>query len=120
MKLLNHTKSFLRKPEHVILLGLSIILVYLILLPLVSVINDTFLVHSSELRRIRGAEAGDYTFYHWIHIFTGKFSQNLFYKPLINTILVAIVTVLISLGLGGMFAWLVTRTDIKYKKIISF
>ena len=119
MKLLNRTKSFLRKPEHVILLGLSIILVYLILLPLVSVINDTFLVHSSELRRIRGAETGDYTFYHWIHIFTGKFSQNLFYKPLINTILVAMVTVLISLGIGGMFAWLVTRTDIKYKKIIS-
>ena len=29
------------------------------------------------------------------------------------------MTVVIALGFGGIFAWLVTRTDIKYKKVIS-
>jgi iron(III) transport system permease protein len=119
MKFLHRAKTILSKPENIIILGLSILLIYLILLPLFSVVNDTLLVHSSELRRIRGAETGDYTFYHWINVFAGKFSKNLFYKPLLNTILVAIVTVIIALGIGGIFSWLVTRTDIKHKKLIS-
>ncbi len=112
-------KVFLSKPENLIIVGLSILLIYLIILPLLSVVNDSFLVHSSELRRIKGAEVGDYTGYHWKGIFAGKYSQNLFYKPLLNTILVSIVTVVIALSVGGTFAWLVTRTDIKYKKLVS-
>ena len=119
MKFLHRTKTFISKPENIIILALSVTLIYLILLPLFSVINDSLLVHTSELRRIRGTEAGDFTFYHWINVFAGKFSHNLFYKPLLNTILVAIVTVVIALGIGGLFAWLVTRTDIKHKKLIS-
>ncbi len=33
--------------------------------------------------------------------------------------MVSIVTVVIALGTGGLFAWFVTRTDIRYKKLIS-
>ena len=119
MPLVHRAKSFLQKPENVILLSLLIILVYLILLPLFSIVNDTFRVHSSELMRIRGAEAGDFTSYHWKSIFIGKYSRNIFYKPLINTVLVALVTCLFAISLGGVFAWLVTRTDIRFKKLIS-
>jgi len=119
MRSFQRIKAFLSKPENVIVVSLIIILIYLILIPMFSVVNDTFTVHSSELRRIKGTVAGDFTTYHWENIFAGKYSENLFYKPLFNTIMVALVTVFIALSTGGMFAWLVTRTDIKYKKLIS-
>lgn len=119
MLIAHRTKSFLRKPENVILLCLLIILTYLILLPLFSIVGDTFKVHSSELMRIKGAETGDFTSYHWKSIFIGKYSKNIFYKPLVNTVLVAFTTCFIAIFLGGIFAWLVTRTDIQFKKTIS-
>jgi iron(III) transport system permease protein len=119
MPFVHRAKSFLQKPENVIFISLLIILVYLILLPLFSIVNDTFRVHSSELMRIKGAAAGDFTTYHWQSIFIGKYSKNIFYKPLVNTVLVAVTTCLVAISLGGLFAWLVTRTDIRFKKLIS-
>ncbi len=119
MILSNGIKRFFRKPENIILCCLIIILIYLILVPLFSILNDTFRVHSSELMRIRGADAGDLTTYHWQSIFAGKYSKNIFYKPLFNTFKVAIVTCLIAICTGGIFAWLVTRTDIRFKRLIS-
>lgn len=119
MAFLYSVKKFFRKPENVILFSLITILIYLILVPLFSIVNDTFRVHSSELMRIKGSSAGDFTTFHWKAIFAGKYSQNLFYKPLLNTVLVSVITCLIAIFTGGGFAWLVTRTDIKYKKLIS-
>jgi len=119
MPFVHRAKSFLQKPENVIFISLLIILVYLILLPLFSIVDDTFRVHSSELMRIKGSDTGDFTTYHWKSIFIGKYSQNIFYKPLVNTILVAISTCFIAIFMGGGFAWLVTRTDIQFKKLIS-
>lgn len=120
MGLTNKLKFFIRKPENMILVSLIVILGYLIVVPLISIVLDTFLVHPSEVMRIKGSSAGDYTTYHWLKIFAdGQQSVNIFYKPLLNTVLVALVTCAISITLGGLFAWLVTRTDIKYKSIIS-
>ncbi|MFW2368344.1 MAG: ABC transporter permease, partial [Desulforhopalus sp.] len=119
MSYVHGLKNIFRKPENIILLSLITILIYLILIPLFSIVNDTFRVHSSELMKIRGSETGDFTTFHWQAIFAGKYSGNIFYKPLFNTILVSIVTCIIAICTGGVFAWLVTRTDIKYKKLIS-
>jgi iron(III) transport system permease protein len=101
------------------LVVLLFILVYLTILPLFSIAGDTFTVHSSEARRIRGSSVGDFTFYHWTYVFTGRASENLFYKPLFNTILVSLATCAFALIVGGLFAWLITRTDMRFKKIVS-
>ena len=119
MNLLHSVRKFSRRPENVILFCLITVLIYLILVPLLSIVDDTFRVHSSELMRIKGAAAGDFTTYHWKNIFAGKYSRNIFYQPLLNTFLVSVVTCAIAIITGGGFAWLVTRTDIKYKKLIS-
>ena len=91
----------------------------MIILPLISIVVDTFTVHSSERMRIRGSEVGDLTTYHWNSIFAGKYSYSVFYQPLINTILVSLVACAIAIGLGGLMAWLVTRTNLRFRKIIS-
>jgi iron(III) transport system permease protein len=118
-KFANKVKNYFSKPENIILITLLIVLTYLVVLPLISITFDTFIVHSSELMRIRGADVGDFTLYHWKGVFASRFSSYIFYKPLWNTLLVAITTCFISLSIGGLLAWLVTRTNLKFKRVIS-
>lgn len=91
----------------------------MIILPLISIVVDTFTVHSSERMRIRGSEEGDLTTYHWNSVFAGKYSYSIFYQPLLNTILVSLVSCAIAISLGGLMAWLVTRTNLRFRKAIS-
>ncbi|MBO8167035.1 MAG: iron ABC transporter permease [Kosmotoga sp.] len=118
-KILNRVFAFFNKPENVILVILLLTLVYLTIVPLFSIAFDTFTVHSSEVRRIRGSSAGDFTLYHWNYVFNSRSSKNLFYKPLLNTTLVSLAVCAFSLIVGGFFAWMVTRTNLKFKKAIS-
>ncbi|CCU85147.1 MULTISPECIES: iron ABC transporter permease [Mesotoga] len=118
-KLLNKLLAYFSKPEHMILVVLLIILIYLTIVPLFYIGVDTFTVHSAEVRRIRGSNVGDFTLYHWEYVFNSSASDNLFYKPLINTLLVSVATCAFALIVGGFFAWMVTRTDLRFKKSIS-
>src|SRR5699024_12405617 len=80
---------------------------------------DTFVVHPSEAIRI-GKAANEFTGYHWMKMFAdGETSVNLFYKPVLNSLGVGLLTCVVAVLLGGTFAWLVTRTDIKFKGVIS-
>lgn len=118
-KLLNGISTYFSKPEHVILFILLIVLIYLTIVPLLYIAADTFTVHASEVRRIRGSSAGDFTLYHWEYVFNSNASMNLFYKPLLNTLLVSISTCAFALVVGGFFAWMVTRTNLRFKKPIA-
>ena len=54
----NALLKYLRKPQNIILLILLIVLGYLTIVPLITIIADTFTVHSSEVRAIKGSKAG--------------------------------------------------------------
>ena len=98
-------KMFFRKPYNVILVVLFVALVLLTLLPLLSIVMDTVTVHSSEVMRIHGTHAGDFTDYHWRKVLMdGQNSINIFYKPLWNTIMISIATCVIAIGCGGKMA----------------
>lgn len=113
-------RMFFRKPYNVILVLLFAALILLTFLPLLSIVLDTVTVHSSEVMRIRGSHAGDFTDYHWTKvILDGTTSMSIFYKPLWNTVLISLSTCAIAIFFGGGMAWLITRTDIKYKPFLS-
>ena len=65
MSLLHRVRMFCRKPHNLILAFLFVALIVLTFLPLLSIVLDTFTVHTSEVMRIRGSHAGDWTLYHW-------------------------------------------------------
>jgi hypothetical protein len=69
MRLGNRVTAFLRKPHNVILVTLAVSLFFLTLLPLASLVRDTFVVHPSEIMAVRGAQAGDLTLFHWTKVF---------------------------------------------------
>ncbi|MFH2113097.1 MAG: ABC transporter permease subunit, partial [Spirochaetota bacterium] len=116
----NQIKSFMRKPHNIILVVLAISLTFLTLFPLLSLIRDTIIVHPSELMSVRGSKIGDLTHFHWRKVFLdGESSQNLFYKPFWNTMYVSLWSCVVALVLGGSVAWLVTRSDLRWKSFVS-
>lgn len=70
--------------------------------------------------RVRGKQTGDFTLYHWGKVFfNSSDSADLFYKPLLNTLVVSVAVCAFAIFFGFLFAWMVTRTNIRYKKTIS-
>lgn len=120
MTLVNRARSFLRKPHQVILVVLAAVLAFLTLFPLISLTRDTFVVHSSEIMAVKGAQEGDLTTFHWRKVFlSGLTSKNLLYKPLWNTVFVSLGSCALSILLGGGVAWLVARSDLRWKSFLS-
>jgi len=116
---LNHLFAFLKKPQNLILLFFVVTLGYLVLFPLVCIVRDTFIVHASEVMRVKGSKIGDFTTYHWIKVFADKNSATIFYTPLFNTMKIALGACIVSISFGGSFAWLVTRTDMRWKGLLT-
>ena len=110
---------YFKKPHNLILTLLFVILIYLTVVPMITIIIDTFTVHQSELMRIKGSKVGSFTLYHWTKVLFSSISRKVFYEPFLNTIIVALGTCLVAIIIGGAVAWLITRTDMKYKGIIS-
>ena len=115
---LRRIATFLRKPQNIILILLVISLAYLVVWPLVNIFQDTFLVHPSEVSRVK-QEAGTFTTYHWTKVFASSDSYKTFVQPLINSIVCATLSCTIAILVGGLFAYLVIRTDMRGKKFCS-
>lgn len=119
MHRINRVKNYFKKPYNVILVVLLVVLGYLIIVPLLSMLGDTFMVHTSEVRRIRGSAVGDFTTYHWRMVFADYGSMNLLYKPLLNSLVCSLGPCAVAIALGGGFAWLITRSNLRMKKLLS-
>ena len=121
MSIKNILKSYFSKPQNVILIALLFSLSLLTLVPLLSLIRDTFVVHPSELFSIPGSQIGEFTLFHWYKVlFDGENSQAIFYTPIWNSIVVSFGSSILAIVLGGVIAWFVTRSNIRFKSLISF
>lgn len=120
-KFLNFLKSYFSKPSNIILIIFAILLTLTVVVPLVFLLYNTVLVHQGEARRL-GVAVGSLTLNHWYSIFFQSkynYAVTTFYKPLGNSVGMALVACLISLIIGGGIAWLITRSDFPAKKFIS-
>lgn len=93
-------------------------LVYTVLYPLLLMLYETFVVHTMERYQI-GKQIGDFTLYHWIYNFFSEMSYPAFYRPFINSLIIASSISLLALLIGGVLAFLVVRTNMPLKNIIS-
>lgn len=117
----NNIKSYFTKPANVITLVFFVLLFFTVCFPLFSLVRDSFIVHAGEVRDV-GAKAGTLTLYHWKTILAEKtynYSLITFWRPLLNSVVMALISCLIAVGFGGAVAWLITRSDIKGKKFLS-
>lgn len=121
-KLRNRLKAFFSKPANIILVIFALLLIVLTLYPLCELLRHTFVIHATDATIFPGTRKGDLSLRSWKKLlFTeaNKYSLINFYKPMLNSIVLATLSALFALIFGGTVAWFVTRTNMKAKKFIS-
>lgn len=116
----NVTISIISNPYYVISIISLIFLLYLIIVPLGEIVSTSFRWQPRDMRLSPNAVPGAFTFYYWKNMFTGIAAQSMLWTPLFNSLLIALCVSALSLLIGGLMAWVITRTDIPARKFLSF
>lgn len=121
----NRFKTWISKPQNAILLALGIILTLTTVLPMVTILKDTVTVHPGT-KDARNIEEGQtLTAFNWTDLFAPatntakKLAQKNLWTPLGNSVLLSILACIGAIVYGGIFAYLVTRTNLRWKKYLS-
>ena len=115
----NKIKTFFSKPYNVILLLLGIVVTFTTISPIVAIVQDTFKIHPGTIDAHLTGKMSGYSFINYIDLFTSKMAKTNLWKPLLNTFILAVGTCTVSILYGGLFAFLVTRTNLACKKYLS-
>lgn len=115
----NKVKTFFSKPQNVILLLFGIVLTFTTIGPVIAIIQDTFAIHPGTIDEHLSGKQSGYSFYNYIDLFTSQMMKTNLWNPLVNTFQMAVSSCIISILYGGFFAFLVTRTNLKFKKYLS-
>lgn len=116
---MNRFVNYIKSPQNVISVVSIIILVYLVAFPLWQILTNSFQLQFRDALKTAAPE-GSFTFKYWIATFASNISKAMFYKPLMHSLAIALCVSFFGITIGGVLAWLVTRTDMPFKKFFSF
>ena len=116
---LNKLKTFFSKPQNIILLVLGIVLTVTTVAPIIAIAKDTISIHPGTIDANLTGKTEGYTFVNYIDLFTSKTAKTNLWTPLLNTLLLSTISCVVSIVFGGVFAFLVTRTNLKFRKYLS-
>ena len=116
---LNKTKTFFSKPYNVILLLMGIVFTVTTVAPILAIIQDTLKIHPGTIDAHLTGQVSGYTLVNYIDLFTSRMAKTNLWTPLLNTLLLAVGTCIVSILFGGIVAFLVTRTNMAWRKYIS-
>lgn len=115
----NKIRTYFSKPHNVILLLMGIVLTFTTVAPIVAIIRDTFVIHPGTIDAHLTGQSEGFTLINYIDLFTSKLAKTNLWIPLLNTMLLAVGTFVVSILFGGIMAFLVTRTNLAWKKYLS-
>ena len=115
----NNVKTFFSKPYNVILLLLGIVLTVTTVAPIVAIVQDTFKIHPGTIDAHLTKKAVGWTIVNYTDLFTSKLAKTNLWKPLWNTVLLSVGTCVVSILYGGLFAFLITRTNLAWRQYLS-
>lgn len=110
----NKTLTFFGVPANTILVFFGVLLLLLTLIPMVSILITTLAVKDPILGNIT-----EFTWNNYYETFAGGNSKGYFWIPLLRSLGVSVLACFFALLFGGITAYLITRTDLKFKKFIS-
>lgn len=117
--LFNKLKTYFSKPHNVILLLMGIVLTFSTVAPIVAIVEDTFKIHPGTIDAHLTGQASGYTTVNYVDLFTSKLAKANLWTPLLNTVWLAVGTCIVAILFGGVFAFLVTRTNLAWRKYLS-
>ena len=109
---------WLASPHVFLSLIMLVVIFYMVVIPLFRMIVTTFTVSESDLRAIRGAEVGSFTFYHWLRMLSSQISRIMTFEPLTHSLTVSLGATALALTIGGLMAWMVVRTDMPGRNLV--
>ena len=115
----NKVKTFFSKPHNVILLLMGIVLTVTTVAPIVAIVQDTFKIHPGTIDAYLSGKAQGYTLVNYIDLFTSSLATTNLWTPLLNTVLLSVGACVVSILFGGLFAFLITRTNMACRKYLS-
>ena len=115
----NKVKTFFSKPYNVILLLLGIVLTVTTVAPIVAIVEDTFKIHAGTIDAHLTKQTTGWTVVNYTDLFTSKLAKANLWKPLCNTVLLSVGTCVVSILYGGIFAFLITRTNLAWRQYLS-
>ena len=116
---LNKLKTYFSKPQNVVLLLMGIVLTITTVAPIVAIVRDTFVIHPGTIdEHLTGMSSG-YSTINYVDLFTSRLAKANLWTPLLNTVLLSVLSCVISILFGGVFAFLITRTNMKFRKYLS-
>ena len=121
-RLMGRLRAWLSKPANLILLIFLIVLAVLTLYPLLSLLTETVTIHTGREARMAKLPAGSVSLFNFQRLFgtaENDYSWIQFWQPFLNTLLISVSASVSAILFGGTVAFLVTRTNLKYKKFVS-
>lgn len=106
-------------PYNLIVIIALVCLTYLIVVPLIEMISTTFTLAAKDVKKVPGAAAGAFTLYYWNRLLNSMVSFKLLWKPLMNSLFIAISVSVLSITFGSVIAWLMVRSDLPFKKFFA-
>ncbi|MDO4378027.1 MAG: iron ABC transporter permease [Erysipelotrichia bacterium] len=116
---MNKIKTYLSKPHNVILLVMGILLTITTLAPIIAIVDDTFKIHAGTIDAYLAGKQSGYSLWNYIDLFTSKMAVTNLWTPLLNTFVLAVGTCVVAIVFGGLVAFLVTRTNMPFRKYLS-
>ena len=115
----NKVKTFFSKPHNVILLLMGIVLTITTVAPIVAIVQDTFKIHPGTIDAHLTGQVSGYTLVNYIDLFTSPLAKINLWTPLWNTVLLSVGACIVASLVGGIFAFLITRTNLSCRKYLS-
>ena len=115
---INTIKEIVTNPFNILIIMSLVIMGYLMIVPLIQIIDTTFSVARGEAASLK-ANIGDFTLFYWNRCLVSKVSNAVFYRPLMNSIIVALFATVISVFIGTLVAWLMVRSNLRLKKFFT-
>ena len=117
--LLNNVKTFFSKPYNVILVLTGILVTFTTIAPIIAIVEDTFKIHPGTIDAYITGKTSGYSIVNYIDLFTSSMAKSNLWNPLLNTVILAVGTCVIAIVFGGIFAYLITRTNMAFRKYLS-
>lgn len=118
-RLKNQFLNVVGNPFNMVVFFSLLILFCLIIIPLLTMLTNTFTVTKAELRNLPDAQIGDFTLFYWKYLLASPLTETILWEPLLNSLLIGFFVTVISVPLGAVMAWLMVRTDIPGKKLLG-
>ena len=115
----NKLKTYFSKPENTILVVLGVLLTIFTIAPLVTILLDTFTIHVGTVEVQISGKPGGLSFSNYKDLFAGSLSERNLRIPFMNSMYLSVISTFIALVYGGVVAYLMTRTNMKYKGFIG-